>query len=170
MRGDCVARLGRSGRRRESGRGLSHVDTVAHEEEFAVPASTVWALLLDWPAIADWMAGGFIRSVRSEGGGVGAIRHVITGKGVALSERLDAADEETRVLELSLVGQLPWGLLSYRARGQVLSTSSNSCRLTWCGTFETPEAGGQADRVAHLFKRSYENMFLGIRRETARRT
>jgi hypothetical protein len=148
---------------------LSNVASVTHAEEFDVPASAVWQLLLDWAAIVDWMPGGVIASLRMEGQGIGAIRHLVTGKGVALSERLDSADEKAGILELSLVGQLPWGLLSYRARAQVLGISPESCQLTWRGTFETPESGEQADRVAHLLAKSYANMFLGVRRETARR-
>jgi hypothetical protein len=148
---------------------LSYVAAVSHTEEFDVPASAVWQVLIDWAAIVDWMPGGFIASLRMEGQGVGAIRHLVTGKGVALSERLDAIDEAAGTLDLSLVGPLPWGLLSYRARGQVLSISPNSCRLTWRGIFETPESGEQADRVAHLLGKSYANMFLGVRSETVRR-
>ena len=148
---------------------MSHVAAVTHTEEFAAPASAAWQLLADWPAIVDWMPGGLIASLRPEGQGIGAVRHIVTGEGVPLSERLDAADEAAGTLDLSLVGQLPWGLLSYRARGQVVSMSPESCRLTWRGVFETPAVGGQADRVAHLLKRSYESMFLGVRREVSRR-
>ncbi len=148
---------------------MSHTAAVSHTEEFDVPASSVWQLLFDWAAIVDWMPGGFIASLRLEGQGVGAIRHLVTGQGVALSERLDAADEKAGTLDLSLVGSLPWGLLSYRARGQVLSTSPNSCRLTWRGIFETPASGEQAERVAHLLGKSYANMFEGVRSESARR-
>ena len=148
---------------------MSHVASVSHAEEFDVPASAVWRLLLDWGAIVDWMPGGFIASLRMEGQGIGAIRHLVTGKGVALSERLDAADEQAGTLDLSLVGPLPWGLLSYRARGQVRGLSKDSCQLTWRGIFETAASGEQADRVAQLLEKSYANMFLGVRRETARR-
>jgi hypothetical protein len=149
---------------------LSYVGSIVHTEAFDAPASTVWKLLIDWAAIVHWMPGGHIASLRMEGQGVGAIRHLVTGDGVHLSERLDAADERTGVLELSLLGQLPWGLLSYRARGELVGTSPDSCELTWRGTFETPESGAQTDRVARLLKKSYANMFLGIRLETARRS
>lgn len=148
---------------------MSYVASVSHTEDFDVPAAAVWQLLLDWGALGEWMPGGLIRSLRLEGQGVGAIRHIVTGKGVALSERLDAVNEPAGTLELSLVGALPWGLLSYRARGQVLGLSPNSCRLTWRGILETPESGIQAEQVAHLLGRSYANMFLGVRQATARR-
>jgi hypothetical protein len=149
---------------------LSCVASISHTEAFDAPAPAVWTLLMDWAAIVHWMPGGHIADLRMEGRGVGAIRHLVMVNGVHLSERLDAADEQTGVLELSLVGQLPWGLLSYHARGELVGTTPDSCELTWRGTFETPQSGAQCERVARTLKKSYANMFLGIRRETARRT
>ena len=100
-----------------------------------------------------------------EGQGLGAVRHLTTLKGMQLSERLDAADEASGVLELSLLDPLPWGLLSYRARGKVDRLSDNRCRLTWQGTLELPASGAESDEVADLLRKSYAKMFLGIRRE-----
>jgi len=102
---------------------LTHVESITHAGEFNAPASAVWNVLIDWPAIVDWMPDGYIRQLRMDRQcperGPGAIRHIVTGQGTSLSERLDLADEATGVLELSLVGTLPWGLLSYRARGKL---------------------------------------------------
>lgn len=148
---------------------MSRVATVSYTQEFDAPASAVWRLLTDWAAIIDWMPDGLVASLRMEGQGVGAIRHLVTGQGVPLSERLDAADEAAGTLDLSLVGQLPWGLLSYRARGQVLSLAPERCQLTWRGVFETPADGEQANRVERLLKQSYASMFRGVRCEMARR-
>lgn len=148
---------------------MSYVASVSHTEDFDVPAAAVWQLLLDWGAIGAWMPGGLIQSLRLEGQGVGAVRHIVTGKGVPLAERLDGVNEAAGTLDLSLVGALPWGLVSYRARGQVLGLSASGCRLTWRGIFETPASGIQAEQVAHLLGKSYANMFLGVRQETARR-
>ena len=98
-----------------------------------------------------------------EGHGQGATRHLVTGKGIQLAERLDSADESTGVLELSLLDPLPWGLLSYRARGKLDVVSSNRSRLTWRGTLEMPEPGPETDKVVRLLRKSYAKMFLGIR-------
>ena len=109
---------------------MSRVATITEAAEFEAPASAVWALLIDWPAIADWMPGGYIRSLECEGLGLGAVSHLVTGQGVHLSERLDAADEDSGILELSLVGELPWGLLSYAARvtlDELADTSGRMC-------------------------------------------
>ena len=142
---------------------LSHKETITDAAEFDAPASAVWALLTDWAAIVDWMPDGYVQSLRMEGQGPGAIRHLVTGKGVRLAERLDKADETSGVLELSLLDPLPWGLLSYRARGNLDSISDEKSRLTWQGTLEMPQPGPESDAVTGLLRKSYAKMFLGIR-------
>lgn len=144
---------------------MSHIETIEDAAEYDAPASAVWALLMDWAAIADWMPDGYIQSLQMEGEGPGAIRHLVTLKGMQLSERLDAIDETSGVLELSLLDPLPWGLLSYRARGKLDRISDNRSRLTWQGTLEMPDRGPEYDKVAALLRKSYAKMFEGIRRE-----
>lgn len=145
---------------------MSYIQTVSHTEEFDTSASVVWDLLTDWGGIVDWMPNNYIQSIQLEGNNVGAVRHLVTGEGVRISERLDALDYESMTLELSIVNELPWALLSYRARGKIDSISKNKCRLTWQGTLEMPESGSESVKTANLLKKSYKNMFLGIRRET----
>jgi hypothetical protein len=145
---------------------MSYIDTLTHTEIFQAPAGTVWDLLADWAGIVDWMPDNYIQSLHLEGDGVGAVRHLVTGKGVRLSERLDTLDRESGTLKLSLVNELPWGLLSYRARAELEAISESQCRLTWQGTLEMPACGPESETVTVLLKKSYENMFLGIRRET----
>lgn len=118
---------------------------------------------MDWAAIVNWMPNGYIQSLRMDGQGVGAIRHLVTGNGPELAERLDRADESSLVLELSLVDPLPWGLLSYRARGKLERIPQSNCRLTWQGTLEMPDRGPATEKVTHLLRKSYAKMFLGIR-------
>jgi len=146
---------------------LSYSESITHAGEFNAPAAVVWKILIDWAAIIDWMPDGYIRELRMErlcpDQGPGAIRHLVTGNGVALSERLDHADEATGVLDLSLVGELPWGLLSYRARGKLDDLQGNRCRLTWTGVPEMSQPGVAANRVTNLLSKSYAKMFLGIR-------
>jgi hypothetical protein len=142
---------------------MSHTETITEVAEFDAPASAVWALLMDWAAIVDWMPDSYVQSLRMEGQGAGAIRHLVTGKGVQLAERLDKADEPSGVLELSLVSPLPWGLLSYRARGKLESIAGERSTLTWQGKLEMPEPGPESDSVTRLLRKSYAKMFLGIR-------
>ena len=98
-----------------------------------------------------------------EGQGLGAVRHLVTGKGVQIAERLEKADQLSGVLELSLIDPLPWGLLSYRARGKLDSVSDCKSRLTWRGMFEMSDQGPESDSVSRLLRKSYAKMFLGIR-------
>ncbi len=142
---------------------MSHVETITDAAEFNAPASAVWELLSDWAAIVDWMPDGYIQDLKMEGQDIGAIRHLVTLKGLEISERLDGADAAAGVLELSLIDPLPWGLLSYRARGKIDSISDKQCRLTWQGTMEMPEHGPEFDKVTSLLRKSYGKMFEGIR-------
>jgi uncharacterized protein YndB with AHSA1/START domain len=146
---------------------VSHIQSVTATEEFDTPAAAVWTLLTDWGGIVDWMPDGYIRSLRLDGRGIGAIRHLVTGKGVQISERLVGLDEKAGTLELAMVDTLPWGLLSYRASAGLVRISDNRCRLTWTGTFETADGGPRSNRIAMLLEKSYAKMFLGIRHETA---
>ena len=141
---------------------LSQVLTITDSSEFDAPIQAVWNLLMDWGAIVDWMPDGYIQKLKLEGQGEGAIRYLVTGKNVELAERLDRADERSGILELSLVDPLPWGLLSYRARGKLDRISSNRCRLRWQGTLKMPDNGPETERVTNLLRKSYSKMFLGI--------
>ena len=145
---------------------MSHVATITDAAEFDAPASEVWALLMDWAAIIDWMPDGYIQALECEGRGPGAVRHLVTGQGAHLSERLDRADESAGVLELSMVGPLPWGLISYSARGKIEALSENRSRLTWRGTLEMPNNGTEFDQVARLLSKSYAKMLQGVARAT----
>jgi Polyketide cyclase / dehydrase and lipid transport len=138
---------------------------IMHAGTFAAPAIELYRLLTDWGAIINWMPHKFITALRLEGHGIGAIRHLTTGKGVVLAERLDAMDEASTRITLSLLPPLPWQLLAYSATGVIEALGADSCRLTWTGTLELPEGDSQADRTCHLLRRSYETMFLGISRE-----
>jgi len=142
---------------------LSRFETITAEAEFSAPPSAVWELLVDWAAIVDWMPGGYIRSLEYDGHGPGVVRHLVTTQGVRLSERLDRADESAGLLELSLVGDLPWGLLSYAARGKIDALPAGGSRLKWQGTLEMPDNDQDVAEVALLLRKSYAKMLQGIR-------
>jgi hypothetical protein len=142
---------------------LSHKQSVSHSELFSAPASAVWQLLIDWPGIVNWMPDGYIRELQMEGQGLGAIRHLVTGQGVKISERLDEIDEPGGRLSLSIIEPLPWNMLSYTARAKLESAGNNQCRLNWRGTFELPAGGPASANLAKLLKISYTKMFEGMR-------
>jgi hypothetical protein len=142
---------------------LSHVEAIAETAVFNAPASAVWNVLIDWAAIIDWMPDGYIQGLECDGRGQGAVRHLVTGQGARLSERLDRADESSGELELSMVGPLPWGLLSYAARGTLEALPGSRTRLTWRGQLETPDNGPECQEVALMLRKSYAKMLQGIR-------
>jgi hypothetical protein len=142
---------------------MSYTLVVTRSTDIAAPAQRVWDLLMDWAAIVDWMPAGYIRSLQMEDSAKGPIRHLVTGKGVALSERLDRSDAEAGVLQLSMIGQLPWNLLSYQATGTVKPGAPGNSSLTWSGKAELANAGDAADDLGKLLSVSYNKMFLGIR-------
>jgi carbon monoxide dehydrogenase subunit G len=141
---------------------VSYRQSVSHSEEIRAPLAAVWDLLTDWAGIIDWMPDSYIRSLRMEGRGEGAVRHLVTGKGVPISEKLVAMDPQRGILLLSIIDPLPWGMLSYSARAQLEDVGEEYCRLSWCGTFELPAGGRQADELTALLKKSYATMFKGI--------
>ena len=71
-------------------------------------------------------------------------------------------DRGNGILRLSIIGLKPWGMLSYTAIAQLKETG-NHCHLNWCGTFELPDGGQQADELAKLLEKSYKTMFKGIK-------
>ena len=107
----------------------------------------------------------YIQSLEIEGQGVGAIRHLVTGRGVAISERLDTADKENGLICLSIIEPLPWNMLSYSARAQLSTVTERRSRLTWSGTFELATAGNEAEQLVDLLKKSYMKMFEGIQKQ-----
>jgi hypothetical protein len=142
---------------------LRYRQTVTHRDTFDSPASAVWNILVDWGSIAEWMPGGLICSLELEGRGIGAVRHIVTHRGVRIAERLERADEQRWQLELSILAPLPWDMLAYRAHAKLDELGPGRCRLTWEGRFELPEGGPAAEALAHSLGKSYELMFEGLR-------
>ena len=119
--------------------------------------------MTDWGSIIDWMPEGYIQQLRMEGSGVGAVRHLLTGQGVVVSERLDKIDRKNGILELSIIEPMPWEMLSYSAYAQLLAVGNGQSRLCWHGTFEMTKDNADADSLAVLLKKSYKKMFEGIK-------
>ncbi len=142
--------------------------SVEYSEVFDAPASRLWSLLVDWGGIVEWMPDGYIRSLRLEGKGTGAVRHLVTGQGVTISERLDEIDAHNGRLRLSIIEPLPWGMLSYSARARLKKIGPDQCELNWRGTFELPTGDASSGKLAALLEHSYARMFKGLRNELAR--
>lgn len=77
----------------------------------------------------------------------------------------DAAEYDAPASE---VWALPWGLLSYAARGKLDELADGRSRLTWRGTLAMNENGADLDRVRCLLRKSYARMLFGIRQVVER--
>ena len=131
-------------------------------EEFPAPAERVWALIGDFGAIGSWWPEGMLSDVIIEGEGVGMVRHLHTGAALVLSERLDAIDVDQRTLELSLVGELPLGIVRYSASGRVRGQGAGHSTLEGRGRYRvaSPE---QEEGARAFLEGAYETMFAGLR-------
>jgi hypothetical protein len=132
--------------------------------DMQAPADAVWPLLEDFADIQTWWPKGKvvdIERVEVEGNGVGCIRHIYNvGFPNAISERLDFLDPENRMLKLSIVCDLPAGMVQYQATGQLIELDANSCRMTYHGEFLAEE--GKADEVRGFLLGAYDLMFQGL--------
>ena len=131
------------------------------ETEIPASAQAVWDLIADFGAIERWWPEGGLDKVVQHGQGIGMVREIHTSFGMTLSEKLEALDADTMQIELTIVGDLPAGIESYRAHGRVLATGDRSCRLEWCGRYSVP--GPEQEAPARAFiEGAYAAMFTGI--------
>jgi hypothetical protein len=132
--------------------------------DIQAPLEKVWPFLANFADIQAWWPKGQavdIDHVVLEGEGVGQVRHIYNvGFPTAISERLDYLDPKTHTLKLSIVGDLPPGLLEYRATGQLTALSPNTCRITYRSEFNSPE--GQAENARGFLMGAYQLMFKGL--------
>ena len=139
------------------------IDLVSRrEEDFPVAAERLWELVADFGAIDAWWPEGMLEKVEVQGEGVGMVRSIYTIVGIVLHEKLESIDHEARVLELSIVGDLPAGMRDYCAKGSVREGEGESCVLTWEGHYKVSEA--EAEPGARGFiEGAYGAMFGGLR-------
>ena len=132
------------------------------EEDFPVPAQKLWDTVADFGAINAWWPEGMLERVEIVGEGVGMVRSIHTIVGIVLNEKLESIDHDARMLELSIVGDLPAGMQDYYATGRVREGEGNSCVLIWEGRYKVPSA--EAETGARGFiEGAYGAMFNGLR-------
>jgi hypothetical protein len=150
-----------------------------------VAAQDYWALLLDWPAILDWM--------RVEGRPVPLVKvelaqgHVV-GKlpctrncifdvsklppGIVIPEvvpeTLLHVDDEARFIYYNMEGLGPFGLRNYLATTEVDELGPQSCRVTCSGRFDLPTAA-PAELVKGAIESVYDSIVHDIAATVARR-
>jgi len=132
------------------------------EETFPVPANRLWQTLVDWGGIADWFPEGYIESLDLVGAGDGAVRIITAPTGQRLGERLDGADHEHFIIQLSITDPMPEGLVYYRATGQIFPLDAASCRLTWASAFKAVDPATE-QQFNEWFGMAVKDMFVGLR-------
>lgn len=132
--------------------------------DISAPRAIIWGLLVDFGNIQAWWpkdAPINIEHVELEGSGVGMTRHIHNvGFDTAVSERLDALDHENFILQLSIVGERPAGLLHYQARGTLTELDDGGCRLTYDSEFLAEE--GRKEEAKEFLLGAYQLMYLGM--------
>jgi hypothetical protein len=136
--------------------------TSRREEEFPVPAQKLWETVADFGAIDAWWPEGMLEKIEVEGEGVGMVRSIYTTVGIVLHEKLESIDHEARVLELSIVGDLPAGMQEYYATGSVRAGKDGSCVLTWEGRYKVSDASAEQGARGFI-EGAYGAMFGGLR-------
>ena len=132
--------------------------TVELTTEASASADAVWEVLADFAGFLNWAGDG---SIRTEGTGVGMVRHLdMPGVG-EMAEHLDQLDHASKTIGYSLVYGTPAGMAEYRAVVTVRPTGAESCSLEWCGEF-TAAAGHEDAEVDANLRAAYEGMTQGL--------
>ncbi|HYD48617.1 MAG TPA: SRPBCC family protein [Terriglobales bacterium] len=127
-------------------------------EEVEAPLDEVWEIASDFGGIQRWSPA--IERCTVTGTGVGAVRSVEMN-GIALSERLEALDNDRHRLQYSIVeGPLP--LKNYLATIEVEETAEDRCRIRWSSTFEP--VGLSEEQAKQLIDTIYRQGIQGMRR------
>lgn len=154
-------------------------------DEVDAPADAIWQLLLNWPAILDWM--------RVEGRPVPLIEVTLkpgheVGKlpcsrlcrfdisslpaGVVIPdvvpETLLHVDPVARFIYYNMEGEGPFGLRNYLATTEVDDLGNGRSRVTCSGRFDLPE-GAPADLVKGFIESVYDCIVHDIAATVTRR-
>ncbi len=112
--------------------------------ELPVPAQRVWDLIGGFHTLADWHPA--VEKSESEKEGTTTLRRLYLAGGGTLLERLEAVDDNERVLRYSIVeSPLPVGdyLATLRVRDR---DDGASCTVEWSSEFE-PVGAPESDAV-----------------------
>lgn len=130
------------------------------EERIEIPTSAdeVWATLRDFGAIDEYVPP--IVNADLSGDGVGATRTLTLDDGGEVVERLDARDDDARILEYSIVDS-PLPIQNYEGVLSVTSIDESTCEATWSSTFEVPD--GPGEEISSVFADLYAAGLRGLK-------
>lgn len=154
-------------------------------DEVDVAAADYWDLLLDWPAILDWMRveGRPVPLVKVEladGHQVGRLPCTRNcwfdlselPPGIVIPEcvpeTLLHADPVARFIYYNMEGEGPFGLRNYLATTEVDELGPNRSRVTCIGRFDVPE-GAPAATVKTVIESVYDSIIHDVASTAARR-
>ena len=117
--------------------------------EIPVSADTVWQLVGGFNSLPDWLP----LIAKSEPGEGGRLRHLTTGDGGVIVERLQTFDNVARTYSYT-IEESSFPVTAYLATLQVEALSESSAKVTWSGVF-TPAAGTTDAQAQALFDGVY---------------
>ena len=158
----------------------------ALSDEVAVSAEAYWNLLLDWPAILDWMRVegrpvplvkvelkpghrlGMLPCTRNCHFDVSALPPGVVVPEV-VPETLLHVDPVARFLYYNMEGEGPFGMRNYLAMTEVDELGPSRCRVTCSGRFDLPEEA-PAGMVKGFIESVYDSIVHDIAATVAARS
>lgn len=138
---------------------------ISRSENLEASSDKIWALIKDFGNLQGWWPAdlqGMMPRVECEGSGVGMVRNIYSqGASDCVSEKLDYLDEDTKTIQLSIVGNLPAGLTSYVATGKVTEIDSKSCRFDYFGKLAAEP--GREQEAEQFIRMAWSVLFKGLR-------
>jgi hypothetical protein len=130
-------------------------------EEIAAPADTVWQLIRDFADISAWTPSPV---VRTEGEGVGMIRHIDSRAGY-VRERCEALDDEMMTFTYRLL-ESPWPFENV-VTVKLTKASPDTTTIEWFSTFETESEDVEGTRAR--IETAFRDRFIIRLRESVER-
>lgn len=135
------------------------MERVNVREELEAPIGEVWELIRDFADISAWSSA---QVVKTEGVGVGMMRH-IEGPAGYFVERLESMDDAQYSFCYRVL-QSPLSATDFLATVRLLPIALQRCTIEWCAKFEAaPES---ADRLRVGVEAAYRGKFIGQLRAT----
>ena len=122
-------------------------------EEIDAPAQAVWRLVRDFGDVNAWVDG---EVVKTEGTGIGMVRHVDAAAGRVV-ERCEAHDERAMSFAYRLLAS-PWPFENYVATVKLSEREPGKTTIEWSSIFEVDNDNTQ--RVIRGLERTYRDVFI----------
>ena len=129
------------------------------QEELATDANNVWQLLRDFGDIKAWATG---TVVKTEGSGLGMIRHIMFDLD-SVVERCEAHDDANMSFTYRLL-ESPWPMSNYVATVILTPINPSKTLIEWSSIYEAEQ--DKAEAVRNLIESTYRKGFIARLRNT----